>query len=196
MPIGYRWQMASTLRNFISFFSVFVFLVMAPVAGGSTVREITWDDLIEEAWVKEVQAEMAVLGRLGFLQDGTEAANKAMEKLRKKWDAAPIVTKYLNQPIRIPGYVVPLDASRDKRREFLLVPYFGACIHSPPPPANQIILVQPEPNSKVSHMPESMETIWVEGVLLGVRSTTSQGVTGYSLRATSIRPYEEAPSKP
>ncbi len=188
--------MASTLRNFISFLSVFVFLVMAPVAGGSTVREITWDDLIEEAWVKEVQAEMAVLGRLGFLQDGTEAANKAMGKLRKKWDAAPIVTKYLNQRIRIPGYVVPLDASRDKRREFLLVPYFGACIHSPPPPANQIILVQPEPNSKVSHMPESMETIWVEGELLGVRSTTSQGVTGYSLRATSIRPYEEAPSKP
>ena len=45
-------------------------------------------------------------------------------------------------------------------------------------------------------MPESMETIWVEGELLGVRSTTSQGVTGYSLRATTIRPYEEASSKP
>ena len=119
-----------------------------------------------------------------------------MEKLRKKWDSAPIVTKYLNQPIRIPGYVVPLDTSRDKRREFLLVPYFGACIHSPPPPANQIILVQPEPTSRVDRMPESMETIWVEGELLGVRSTTSQGVTGYSLRATRIRPYEETPPRP
>ena len=190
MPIGYRWQMVLIPHNFINFLLVALFMVVAPWASASTVKEITWDDLIEEAWVKEVQAEMAVLGRLGFLQDGTEAANKAMEKLRQKWDAAPIVIKYLNQRIRIPGYVVPLDASRDKRREFLLVPYFGACIHSPPPPANQIILVQPEPNSKVSRMPESMETIWVEGELLGVRSTTSQGVTGYSLRATTIRPYE------
>jgi hypothetical protein len=190
VPIGYRWQMVLIPHNSINFLLVALFMVVAPWASASTAKEVTWDDLIEEAWVKEVQAEMAVLGRLGFLQDGTEAANKAMEKLRQKWDAAPIVTKYLNQRIRIPGYVVPLDASRDKRREFLLVPYFGACIHSPPPPANQIILVQPEPNSKVSRMPESMETIWVEGELLGVRSTTSQGVTGYSLRATTIRPYE------
>jgi hypothetical protein len=188
--------MVLTLRKFIRLCLAALFMAAALSASASAVREITWDDLIEETWVKEVQAEMAVLGRLGFLQDGTEAANKAMEKLRKKWDAAPIVTKHLNQHIRIPGYVVPLDASRDKRREFLLVPYFGACIHSPPPPANQIILVQPEANSKVSRMPESMETIWVEGELLGVRSTTSQGVTGYSLRATTIRPYEEASSKP
>lgn len=197
MPIGYRWQMVSTPHRFINLFlGLFLLAGVSFTFASSAPREITWDDLIEEAWVKEVQAEMAVLGRLGFLQDGTEAANKAMEKLRKKWDAAPIVTKYLNQSIRIPGYVVPLDASRDKRREFLLVPYFGACIHSPPPPANQIILVQPKPTSRVDRMPESMETIWVEGELLGVRSTTSQGVTGYSLRATRIRPYEEEPPRP
>ena len=59
-------------------------MAVALSASASAVREITWDDLIEETWVKEVQAEMAVLGRLGFLQDGTEAANKAMEKLRQK----------------------------------------------------------------------------------------------------------------
>jgi hypothetical protein len=189
--------MVSTLRRFINLFlGLFLLAGVSSTFASSAPREITWDNLIEEAWVKEVQAEMAVLGRLGFLQDGTEAANKAMEKLRKKWDSAPIVTRYLNQPIRIPGYVLPLDASRDKRREFLLVPYFGACIHSPPPPANQIILVQPEPTSQVDRMPESMETIWVEGELLGVRSTTSQGVTGYSLRATRIRPYEEASPRP
>ena len=78
MPIGYRWQMVLIPHNSINFLLVALFMVVAPWASASTAKEVTWDDLIEEAWVKEVQAEMAVLGRLGFLQDGTEAANKAM----------------------------------------------------------------------------------------------------------------------
>ena len=36
---------------------------------------------------------------------------------------------------------MPLDGEREKTREFLLVPYFGACIHAPAPPANQVIHV-------------------------------------------------------
>ena len=131
------------------------------------------------------------LGRLGFLKDGTEAADRAMEKLRRKWDEAPIVRKHLGQSIRIPGYVVPLDADRSKLREFLLVPYFGACIHTPPPPANQIILVSPNAQTKMKSLPESMATVWVHGVLEDARVTTSQGVTGYRLVASAVLPYEE-----
>jgi len=85
--------------------------------------------------------------------------------------------------------VVPLEASRDARREFLLVPYFGACIHTPPPPANQIILVSPTPDSSISRVPESMSTVWVEGVLQLSRTTTSQGVTGYQIQAERVSPY-------
>jgi hypothetical protein len=163
-----------------------------PAAGPSTaIKEITWDDLISEKWVKEMQAEMTLMGRLGFLEDGTEAANKAMSKLRDKWNAAPIVTTYLNQRVRLPGYVVPLDGERHLRREFLLVPYFGACIHYPPPPANQMMLVQPTANSRIRTVPESMAAVWVEGTLREARLATSQGVTGYTLEAESVRPYEE-----
>jgi len=163
-----------------------------PAAGPSTaIKEITWDDLISEKWVKEMQAEMTLMGRLGFLEDGTEAANKAMSKLRDKWNAAPIVTTYLNQRVRLPGYVVPLDGERHLRREFLLVPYFGACIHYPPPPANQMMLVQPTANSRIRAVPESMAAVWVEGTLREARLATSQGVTGYTLEAESVRPYEE-----
>lgn len=163
-----------------------------PAAGASTaIKEITWDDLISEKWVKEMQAEMTLMGRLGFLEDGTEAANKAMSKLRDKWNAAPIVTTYLNQRVRLPGYVVPLDGERHLRREFLLVPYFGACIHYPPPPANQMMLVQPTANSRIRTVPESMAAVWVEGTLREARLATSQGVTGYTLEAESVRPYEE-----
>jgi hypothetical protein len=49
------------------------------------------------------------------------------------------------QNIRLPGYIVPLEVSEEGRTtEFLLVPYFGACIHVPPPPSNQIVHVKSE----------------------------------------------------
>jgi hypothetical protein len=156
-------------------------------------KTITWDDLIDEQWAKSMQAEMMAIGRLGFLKDGTEAADRAMAKLRQKWDEAPVVTAFNGQKIRIPGYVVPLDASRDPKRAFLLVPYFGACIHTPPPPANQIILVQPRADSRIKSVPESMATVWIEGTLEVGRTTTSQGVTGYLVQADAVRPYTGKP---
>ena len=156
-------------------------------------KTITWDDLIDEQWAKSMQAEMMAIGRLGFLKDGTEAADRAMAKLRQKWDEAPVVDRFNGQKVRIPGYVVPLDASRDPKRAFLLVPYIGACIHTPPPPANQIILVQPKSDSRIKSVPESMETVWIEGLLEVGRATTSQGVTGYVLQADAVRPYKGQP---
>lgn len=93
---------------------------------------IDWNDLMPEPWVKEMTKEMAAVGKLSNLQDSSDEANKAMAAMRKKFDEAPIVKSQLNKKVRLPGYVVPLDAERSEKREFLLVPYFGACIHTPP----------------------------------------------------------------
>ena len=59
-----------------------------------------------------------------------------LKKMRDVWDNAPVNTAIVGQQVRIPGFVVPLEDTKDGMKEFLLVPYFGACIHSPPPPAN------------------------------------------------------------
>ncbi|MEY4014941.1 MAG: hypothetical protein RLZZ290_1805 [Pseudomonadota bacterium] len=166
-------------------------LVAASMVFAQPAKVITWDDLMDVKWVKEIQAEMLALGRLGFLKDGSPQADRAMNKLREKWDAAPVVETYAGQRIKIAGYVVPLEATRDAQREFLLVPYFGACIHTPPPPANQIILVSPTPGSAISKVPESMSTVWVEGTLHMTRTTTSQGVTGYQVKADRVSAYQE-----
>jgi hypothetical protein len=188
-----RAWMAGTLGRLVSLSSIGSIGLMGVARATEPYKTITWDDLIDEKWAKSMQAEMMAIGRLGFLKDGTEAADRAMAKLRQKWDDAPVVTQFNGQRIRIPGYVVPLDASRDAKRAFLLVPYFGACIHTPPPPANQIILVDPKPDSRIKAVPESMATVWIEGVLDVGRTTTSQGVTGYVLRADSVRPYTGQP---
>jgi hypothetical protein len=108
-------------------------------------KEIEWDELMPEGWKKKVILELTRMRRYGSLMDGDPRADEAYEKLKKVWDAAPPTKIYLGKKIRIAGYVVPLDAERMQSSEFLLVPYFGACVHSPPPPANQIILVKPPP---------------------------------------------------
>jgi len=104
----------------------------------ASVKTITWDDLLPIHWANEIKLQMAAVGRLGFLVDGSEQANEAMQQLRKKWDNAPIDPTHINSAIRIAGYVVSLDANRKQISEFLLVPYFGACIHLPPPPATRL----------------------------------------------------------
>jgi hypothetical protein len=153
-------------------------------------QKITWDDLLNEEWYQQMKKDMGSYGRMAFLKDGSEEAEKLMASMRAKLDEAPISTKYINQKIRMPGFVVPLDAVRNGQREFLLVPYFGACIHTPPPPANQIVLVTPHPKLNLSKTLESMEVIWVEGELKEARNKTASGVSGYSLEAIQIYPYK------
>jgi uncharacterized protein len=193
-PLSYR----PTMKR-IFFFSFFALLTVTALSVGSgqgmaqpsakvVYEEVLWDDLIPKKWFGEIKAQMAALGRLGFLVDGSEEADAAMQRLRKKWDAAPIETNHLDKPIKIAGYVVALDANRKMISEFLLVPYFGACIHVPPPPANQIILVKfDKPIKRL----ESMESVWVEGVLRDARIDTGLAVTGYSLEAKRTYPYVE-----
>jgi hypothetical protein len=171
--------------------TVFQLLLAASVfAQTPGYQKITWDDLLNEEWYQQMKKDMATYGRMSFLKDGSEEAEKLMASMRKKLDEAPISTKYVNQKIRMPGFVVPLDAVRNGQREFLLVPYFGACIHTPPPPANQIVLVTPHPQLNLSKTLESMDVIWVEGELKEARTKTASGVSGYSLEAIQVYPYK------
>ena len=179
---------SSFIRGCIALCSLlFVVTVFAQTPG---YQKITWDDLLNEEWYQQMKKDMASYGRMAFLKDGSEEAEKLMSSMRKKLDEAPISTKYINQKIRMPGFVVPLDALRNGQREFLLVPYFGACIHTPPPPANQIVLVTPHPQLNLSKPLESMEVIWVEGELKESRTKTASGVSGYSLEAVQVYPYK------
>ena len=67
------------------------------------------------------------------------------------------------QYVKLPGYIVPLDVDDDQKMSaFFLVPYFGACIHVPPPPPNQIIYVtlqQPIPVTDI------YDAFWIEGTM-------------------------------
>ena len=88
--------------------------------------------------------------------------------------------------MRLPGYVVPLDGTRGERREFLLVPHLGACIHSPPPPANQIVHVSlPEHAMDL----QTMDTVWVTGSISTARQDSVMGRSGYHIAAIKVERY-------
>ena len=80
---------------------------------------------------------------------------------------------------------MPLDESKAGMTEFLLVPYFGACIHTPPPPANQILHVRPKQGAKF----RAMDTVWVTGKLQTLRNDSMMGVSGYHVTADSVTKY-------
>ena len=73
------------------------------------------------------------------MAEGSVKERNLMRQMREIWDNAPTNPKMDGARVRLPGYVVPLEEVKGDFKEFLLVPYFGACIHSPPPPANQIV---------------------------------------------------------
>jgi len=162
--------------------------IAAALAGARAVaqsyREIPWDDLIPKDWdpVKLLRGQ----GNTDAVRDGTPQAADFMRKLRELWDNAPTVGALDNASIRLPGYVVPLEATRDELKEFLLVPYFGACIHTPPPPANQIVHVVAATPAKGFR---TMDTVWVSGRLKTVRGDSSMGASGYRLDAALVERY-------
>ena len=151
----------------------------------SAYKEIDWEELIPDGWRKQVILELARMRRFANAEDGDPKAEQAYAKLKKTWDAAPIVKSMIGKKVRIPGFVVPLDAERMQSSDFLIVPYFGACVHSPPPPANQIILVVPPKGTRT----RTMDAIWVEGTLGEERTFSEAGTSAYVIKADKVTPY-------
>ncbi|PFG11059.1 hypothetical protein ATI45_3558 [Marinobacter sp. LV10MA510-1] len=99
-----------------------------------------------------------------------------------------VVTAMANTRGRIPGFVVPLKTTEDMRiLEFFLVPYFGACIHVPPPPPNQLIHMKYKKGFKLTAL---YDPVWVEGTILIDRTENVIGISSYSMAVESVYPYE------
>lgn len=158
-------------------------LLAAPHAGAAAAQAIGWDDLVPPGW-DPMAGLRALGGDLDQLQDSEPRAMALMERLRSAWDNAPVVESLRGRLVRLPGYVVPLEGGRQGLREFLLVPYFGACIHSPPPPSNQIVMCRSQ--TPVSGL-RSMEAVWASGRFDISRSSSDMGVAGYLLAIDDVR---------
>ena len=106
-------------KNFLIALSFLALILLIPPSHAQTYKEIFWDELIPPEWARQTAKEFAKLYKKSdSMQDSDPRIDALYEKLRKHWDAAPISKKYIGKPIRISGYVVPLDAERSLSREF------------------------------------------------------------------------------
>jgi hypothetical protein len=107
---------------------------------------------------------------------------------------AAVVPELNGNLVRMPGYALPLEQSAEGVTEFLLVPYVGACIHTPPPPPNQIVYVKLAKAYTVSNL---YEPVWITGTISTEASSRQLSFvdgqapveTGYKLEGLAVEPY-------
>ena len=157
-----------------------------PVAAQDEVREIEWEDLMPEDWDPFSKLDALMSDDVGNLSDDSAQAEMLMNAYRDAVRSAPVVGALDGWQIRLPGFVVPLDFEGTEISEFLLVPYFGACIHVPPPPSNQIVYVQTVAGYPIR---ELFDLVWVTGVIRTQAHLNDVGDAGYTMQATIIEPY-------
>lgn len=169
--------------------------------------EITWEQLMPageedrladlyENYYDELDRKMAAdAQRLESAEPGSAdaealvaaivegSANDTMEQI----GTFNVVESLNGSSIRLPGYVVPFDFSAESSyREFLLVPYFGACLHTPPPPPNQILFVKADPAAKIDDI---YDPVWVEGVIRTGEFNSELGDSAYELSLSKVEAY-------
>ena len=144
--------------------------------------EITWENLIPPTW-----DPAKVFDKFNFdkFSDDDPRADKALKEFQTLWSNAPANKELGGKLVRIAGFVAPLDFLGVQLSEFLLVPYFGACIHVPPPPANQIVYVILEKPMGI----QMMDTVMVYGKLEIEKSESDIGDAGYRIKAVAVEPY-------
>jgi hypothetical protein len=147
------------------------------------VRTLEWDELMPADFdpgllFKDVD--------IASLSDRDPRAQELMMKLRKLWDEAPVVSALDGVRVRLPGFAIPLESDGQLASRFLLVPYYGACIHVPPPPANQTVLVEAPAGARIQR---AFAPVWVTGRLTVQRADTDFARAGYTLIATDVSPY-------
>ncbi len=136
----------------------------APVLdAGVEPDEIVHDDPVELSW----RALAALDYRTGEMSD----------ELRD----------LVGKPVKIPGFTVPLEDFASSATEFLLVPYVGACVHTPPPPPNQLVYVEMDEGRRATM--DGWNPVWLEGILHVEDVNSIYGSSSYRVVGMSVKPY-------
>ena len=159
----------------------------APQAGSDAVT-IAWDDLIPEgATAADVFARFET--RLEEVEIGSPEATALYQEMQAEFDPAAVNSNLDGQKIWLAGFVAPLTYDDDIVTEFLLVPSFGACIHVPPPPPNQTILVTVDKEHGLT-LEDSWGAVWVEGTMTLDYAATDLAEASYTITSATSGVYD------
>lgn len=141
-------------------------------ARAADVTELNWDDLIPGA------SPRRGAGLAGVVQHGQIDPGQSMPM--------GVVTRYNGSRVRLPGFVIPIEYSGAGVTSFILVPYVGACIHVPPPPPNQLVMV----TTQIPYENNELFTpVEVTGLFETAQTRMELAEIGYRMEAERIAPY-------
>lgn len=166
--------MTLTRRHLVATAAAFGALPRMGLAAGPKI--VSWDDLIPPG---VPYSEIIGTGEIDAIRDTwLPEFDENATKLNPVLDGAYI---------KMPGYMLPIDISTEGVTSFIMVPYVGACIHVPPPPANQLVFVdtkKPWPSDQL------WDPVWVTGLMKHELQSTTIADIGYALVADEIEEYE------
>lgn len=137
-------------------------------------RELDWLELMPQDEV-DAMSEAPAVDHNGMFKQQQQGSSRTIPEMDK-------------QHIRIAGYIVPVEVNADNQMsEFFIVPYFGACIHVPPPPPNQIILAR---LAKPMPVTEIYDAYWIEGTLRVEAIQNDIAAAAYTLTADKVTLWE------
>ena len=158
-------------------------------------KTIEWIDLMPQ---DDLDALLNPPDYLDEIEDGSEEdqlsnqfqiaiAKASDDRYQQALVSTRIKPEFDNQKIRLPGFIVPLEFGKNQTvTRFFLVPYFGACIHLPPPPPNQIVYGVFEKGLKVDVL---HEPFWINGVLHTTLMENDIAKAAYTMTVAEIVPY-------
>jgi hypothetical protein len=182
-----RWIPISLLALLLAT-PLFSHSLYAGTFNGEPVREMSWDELMPADYSLSFEDLYGSDVDVNAMEDFDPQAQSMLDRMQQVLASAPVVESLDGTMIRIPGFVVPLSGEDQRIDRFFLVPYFGACIHTPPPPSNQIIDTHFEPGTRIDSL---YDAVWITGKLTVETYRHEMGTAGYRLEAYRIEPYEE-----
>lgn len=152
-------------------------------------NEITWEDLIPPG---SSGAEISALfdERIAAVEPGSPEADEVFAELQAAYASQPADPGLAGEDIVLAGFIAPLTYSGELITEFLLVPYFGACIHVPAPPPNQTVMVTLAEGEGVP-IDDSWGAIWVAGTMTLDTADTDLATAAYSISSAQSGIYND-----
>ena len=155
-------------------------------------QELQWEDLMPAGFSPEsiVEKYEKELEQLAQMDDADPRVMELYGKIQAEMDNAPVNDALNGKKVKLPGFIAPLENNEDKVTEFLLVPYYGACIHVPPPPINQTVMVKTSAGNGISS-DESYLPYWIKGVITTDGESTDIGSAGYRIEQAITEEFSE-----
>lgn len=150
------------------------------------VLDLEWVDLLNQTDL-EAMLNQPELSHEGYGWEDQLQGSDSSEAYLNSLESVEVNPEIIDKRVMIPGFIVPTVYDADRRvTEFFLVPFFGACIHLPPPPPNQIIYVTYEPGVPLKNF---YDAYVVHGLLTSDIVRNDTATSAYRIHAEDVSLY-------